>query len=100
MADDGKSMAEHNARQISEWLAARGTEFEQQGVGENQLASAIGLPEKELTEALDYLENREEVVRFPNSLLKPGRGWPDVRANIGGRVSDAGVRPSTPEIRA
>ena len=100
MADDRKSMAEQNARRISEWLADRGTEFEQGGVEENQLASAIGLTEKEFAEAVNYLENREEVVRFPNSLLKPGRGWPELRASSGGRSSDLGSRPTTPEIRA
>jgi hypothetical protein len=100
MADDRKSMAEHNARRVAEWLANSGTEFEQRGVAENQLASAVGLPESEMKEAVDYLENREDVVRFSNSLLKPGRGWPELRASIGGRGSEAGARPSTPDIRA
>jgi hypothetical protein len=99
MADDRKSMAEQNARRVAEWLATGGTDFEQQGVPENQLVSAVGLPERELAEAVDYLENREEVVRFPNSLLKPGRGWPELRASIGGRGSDAAARPSPPEMR-
>jgi hypothetical protein len=99
MADDRKSMVEHNARRVAEWLAANGTEFEQRGVAETELASAVGLPEKDLAEAVDHFENREEVVRFPNSLLKPGRGWPELRASIGGRGPDP-ARPSTPEIRA
>jgi hypothetical protein len=41
---------------------------------------------EEITEAIDHLEAREEVVRMPHGLttpphfmLKPGRGWPDVR---------------------
>jgi hypothetical protein len=99
MADDRRSTTEQNARRVAEWLAANATTFEQRGVAENELASAVSLTEQELTEAVDHLENREDVVRFPNSLLKPGRGWPELRASIGGR-GDAGARPSTPEMRA
>lgn len=97
MADDRKSMAEHNARRVAEWLTSGGIAFEQQGIPESQLGSAVGLSEKELTEAVGYLENREEVVRFSNSLLKPGRGWPELKASIAGRV---GTRASAPEPRA
>lgn len=97
MADDRKSMAEHNARRVAEWLTNGGTAFEQEGIPESQLGSAVGLSEKELAEAVDYLENRDEVVRFPNSLLKPGRAWPELKASNGGR---GGTQPSAPEIRA
>ena len=100
MADDRKTKAERNARRVAEWLAEHRTEFEQGGVAENQLAGAAGLPEKELTEAVDHLENREEVVRFPNSLLKPGRGWAELRTSIIGSGSDAASRPAAPELRA
>jgi hypothetical protein len=100
MADDRKSTAEHNARRVAERLAASATEFEQHGVAENELALAVGLTERDLAEAVDYLENREEVVRFPHSVLKPGRGWPEMRASIDGRGLDSGARPSDPDMRA
>ena len=84
MADENRSRAEENARRLAEWLA-NNAEFEQQGVSEDSLAAA-GLAADEITRAVDYLENREEVVRIPQGLgtpprflLKPGRGWPDLK---------------------
>jgi len=89
MADKHKSQVEQNAQRIAQWLAAHSTEFEQQGIYEDQVADSIGLANKDTTEAIDHLENREEVVRIPKSsttppqfLLKPGRGWADVRDKV------------------
>lgn len=85
MADKHKSQVEQNALRIAQWLMENGTEFEQQGIYEDKLA-AVGLTDIDAKEAVDYLENREEVVRIPKTLttppqflLKPGRGWQDVR---------------------
>ena len=43
----------------------------------------FGIGEGEAAEVIDYLENHEEVVRYPQGdtapsrfLLKPGRNWP------------------------
>jgi hypothetical protein len=64
------------------WLIEHRAEFEQEGVVENGLAGSIGMSEAEVTKAVDYLENHEDVVRWPKSIdtgprfvLKPGRGW-------------------------
>ncbi len=84
MADENRSRAEENARRLAQWLA-NNAEFEQQGVSEDSLTGA-GLAAEDVTGAVDYLENREEVVRIhqglgtpPRFLLKPGRGWPDLK---------------------
>ena len=89
MADKHKFQVEQNSQRIAQWLAAHSTEFEQQGINEDQLAAAVSLAAKDATEAIDHLENREEVVRMPKSsttpprfLLKPGRGWADVRDKV------------------
>lgn len=89
MADD-KTRAKENARKVAEWLMGREAEFEGDGVDEKSVAAAIGLSEDEAVAAVDYLENREEVVRMPHGttapsqfLLKPGRGWPDMKNEIG-----------------
>jgi hypothetical protein len=102
MADDRKSKNEGGARRVAEWLVSHQTDFEQGNVVETQLAAAVGLPEKELTAAVDYLENREEVVRFPRAVLKPGRGWPELRAQIAGRgaAASAATRSADPGLRA
>ena len=101
MADDRKSKAEGSARRVAEWLANHQTDFEQGSIAETQLAAAVGLSDAELTAAVDHLENREEVVRFSKSVLKPGRGWPELRRQILGARPDVGtVRPPTPEARA
>ena len=99
MADDRKTRAERNARRVAEWLADHRTDFEERGVADHQLAG-VGLTDNDLAEALDHLENREEVVRFPNSLLKPGRGWAELRAGIVGKAPNAAAGPSAPELRA
>lgn len=91
MADERKSDAERNARRVAEHLARVEAEFGGEGVGEDSLAEATGLSRDEVAAAVDYLENREDVVRFPHPLstpprtvLKPGRGWPDLRGQIAG----------------
>jgi hypothetical protein len=96
MSDEHKSRAAQNATRVAEWLAGRRAEFEEQGISEDDLVSALGLTGDEKTEALDYLENREEVVRLPRALstppqffLKPGRGWPEVRDEILARSAGA-----------
>jgi hypothetical protein len=94
MAHEDKSKAEQNALKIAEWLAHHGTEFEEQGINEDRVAAAAGLSETEVAEALDRLENHEEVVRMPHALtippqlvLKPGRGWLEKRDAILGKES-------------
>ena len=89
MADEHKSSSEQNARRVASWLAHNEAEFNQEGVNEDRLTSAVGLTREELAEAVDHLENREDVVRFPHPLatppqavIKPGRGWPDLRDEI------------------
>ena len=93
MTDAHQSTAEQNARRIAGWLVENRMEFEGHGVGEDQLAAALGMTGAEVTAAVDHLENREEVVRVPQALttppqfvLKAGRGWPEMRDEIlGGR---------------
>ena len=94
MADADKSRAGQNARRIAEWLARDEESFKRVGVNEDDLADALGLSAEEVTEGVDYLENREEVVRFPHPLetpprveLKPGRGWAQLRGELSWRES-------------
>ncbi len=94
MADKHKSQVEQNALRVARWLADNSTEFEQQGIYEDKVASAVGLTDPDAREAVDHLENREEAVRMPKALttppqflLKPGRGWPDVRDKVLGKRS-------------
>ena len=82
-----KSKAEQHALQVVRWLLEQ-AEFEQNGIEEASLASAVGLSEQDAREAVDRLENHEEVVRVPKALtsppqfiLKPGRGWRDVKTH-------------------
>ena len=85
MADKNKAKVEQNAQRIAQWLMDNSAEFEQQGINESRVASAAGLSEIDAQEAIDHLENREEVVRMPQALtppqflLKPGRGWPEIK---------------------
>ena len=69
-------------QRVVQWLVENRTEFEEQGIAEDNLASALGLTSTEITEAVDHLEAREEVVRMPQGLLKPGRGWAEARDEI------------------
>lgn len=89
MADKHKLQMEQNALRVAQWLMQSGAEFEQQGIYEDTLAAAVSLPDKDVQEAVDYLENRDEVVRIPKAmttppqfLLKPGRGWRDVQEEV------------------
>ena len=85
MADKNKAKAEQNAQRIAQWLMDNSAEFEQQGINESRVAAAVGLSEIEAQEAIDQLENREDVVRMPQALtppqflLKPARGWPEIK---------------------
>jgi hypothetical protein len=94
MADEHKAGTEPHTRQVVQWLVENRTEFEGAGVGEDKLAPALGMTGTEITEAIDHLEAREEVVRMPQALttppqflLKPGRGWPEARDEILGKES-------------
>jgi hypothetical protein len=93
MSDERKARAEQNARRVARWLAENVDEFSQ-GINEDRLAEAAGLTGEEVTEAVDHLENREDVVRFPHLsgaerqvVLKPGRGWPELRDEVLGAGS-------------
>ena len=86
MTDDHKARMEQKAARVIEWLKEKATEFEGEGVGEESLASSTGMGEDEIREVVDYLENHEDVVRYPQGvtapsrfLLKPGRNWPAIR---------------------
>jgi hypothetical protein len=89
MGGDRKARTEQNAHRAAEWLLEHETEFDEQGISEAVLAQALGLPEPDFEAVVDYLENREEVVRWPQALskppvflLKPARGWPDAKASL------------------
>lgn len=73
---------DEKAERVLRWLYEHRTEFEGAGVAESSLASAVGLSEDEVTEAVDHLENREAVARLPQHdagfLLQPARGWADI----------------------
>jgi hypothetical protein len=89
MAHERKSKIEQNAYQIAQWLIDNRKEFEQEGITEARVATAVGLLSVDAKEAVDHLENREEVVRMPQPqttprqfVLKPGRIWADIREQI------------------
>jgi hypothetical protein len=76
-------------QRVVQWLVENRSEFEEQGISEDSLASALGMSSTEITEVVDHLEAREEVVRMsqglttpPRFLLKPGRGWAEVRDEL------------------
>jgi hypothetical protein len=91
MAVKRKAEAEQNAHRVVQWLADNEAEFGQEGIYEERVAPAVGLAELAAKEAVDYLENREEVVRIPKALtppkflLKPGRGWSIIRDKVIGK---------------
>ena len=94
MADEHRAGTNPNMRRVAQWLVENRTEFEGQGISEDKLAPALGMTGAEITETLDHLEAREEVVRMPQALttpphflLKPGRGWPEARDEILGSKS-------------
>lgn len=86
MADKDKAKVEQNALRIAQWLMDNSAEFEQQGINEDRVVAAVGLSEIDAKTAVDQLENREDVVRIPQALtppqflLKPARGWPEIKA--------------------
>jgi hypothetical protein len=91
MTDERKSRFDPNAERITKWLADNRTEFEDEGLAEDKLAAAVGMKPEDVTETIDHLEAREEVVRVPHGLstppqfvLKPGRGWTEVRDGLPG----------------
>ena len=92
MADEHRTGIDPKAERVTRWLVDNRTEFEDQGIVEDKLVTALGATPEEMTEAIDHLEAREEVVRIPQALtspphflLKPGRGWPDVRDGLLGK---------------
>lgn len=94
MADEHRTKIDPKAERVAQWLVENRAEFEGQGIGEDKLAPALGMTSTEITEAIDHLEAREEVVRMPQALtsppkfqLKPGRGWPEAREEILGKES-------------
>lgn len=95
MADERKAVTEQRTRRVAQWLAENRERFEGEGIGEDELTSALGMAGAEITEAIDHLEAREEVVRVPRALttppqfvLKPGRGWRELRDEILGAAGN------------
>jgi hypothetical protein len=95
MTDRHRTKLDPKAERVARWLAENRTEFEEQGIGEDKLASALGMTAEEITDAIDHLEAREEVVRMPQGLttpahflLKPGRGWLDMLDEMLGGKSE------------
>jgi len=89
MAAKHKIKVEQTATRVAEWLVDNRSEFEQSGIGEERLAAAVGISDLEVREAVDHLENREDLVRWPQALtspprflLKPGRMWPASRDKV------------------
>jgi len=87
-----------NAARIIEWLLNNRSEFEQSGIDESSLPSAVGLSEEEVTRAIDHLESHEDVARLPEALsnppkflLKPARGWPEIVSKSSENKSSANV---------
>jgi hypothetical protein len=95
MAGDDKTRTQQNADRVVEWLLQHRTEFESDGIQEQGLAVAVGLSEDEIRQAIDYLENHDDVARLPQGLndpprflLKPARGWPVIVDRRGREKSD------------
>ncbi len=92
MADRNKAKIEQNANRVVSWLADNRVEFEERGVNENSLATAVEIGGiDQVRSAIDRLENKEVVVRRPVAqasppqfLLTPGRSWPAVRDKVAG----------------
>ena len=85
MAGDHKTEVHENATRIIEWLLEHRAEFEQDGVEESSVGTAISLSEDTVREAIDHLESHEQVARLPEALsnpprflLKPARGWSEI----------------------
>jgi len=65
MGDADKSGAEDAAKRVAEWLAGNQEGCQQDSHEKGGLASALGMLGEEVIEAVNYLENRKNVVRFP-----------------------------------
>ena len=96
MAEAHKPATTPEMKRVAQWLIENRTEFEAQGIGEDKLAPALGMSSADVTDVVDHLEAREEVVRMPRAgtipphfLLKPGRGWAFVREEILAGDSDS-----------
>jgi hypothetical protein len=95
MPDRHKAKLEQNTTRVTNWLIDHRAEFEQQGINEDTLTSAAELGSaEEVKAAIDHLENREAVVRWPEALtrpprfvLKPGRHWSATRDKLLGTQS-------------
>lgn len=90
MTDTHKARVHENANRIIETLLKQRSQFEQDGVEESSLAGALALSEDAVREAVDLLENREDVARVPEAignpprfLLKPARGWQELTQRPG-----------------
>ena len=86
MADEHKTRHDPKSERVTQWLVENQQEFQDQGIAEDKLANALSMTSEEITETIDHLEAREELVRIPQGvstpphfLLKPGRGWAEVR---------------------
>jgi hypothetical protein len=83
-----KTKTEQTVHNVAQWLMDNRKEFEEQGITEGRVAAALGLADIDAKDAVDHLENCEEVVRTPQAstprqfILKPGRGWPDIRERV------------------
>jgi DNA-binding GntR family transcriptional regulator len=90
VAGDHKGEIQQKAARIIDWLREHRSEFEGDGIAEESLAASTSLSEDEVREAVDYLENHEDVVRYPQGdtapsrfLLKPARNWANIREAAG-----------------
>jgi hypothetical protein len=87
MADHDKTRVQENSNRIIDWLLEHRAQFEQEGIEESTLSGVGGLSQEEITAAIDYLENHEDLARVPEALsnpprfvLKPARGWHEIMA--------------------
>nr|MDQ3907263.1 hypothetical protein [Acidobacteriota bacterium] len=65
MTEEHRPKHDEKSERILRWLYEHRGDFEGEGVPEASLAGATGLPESEVTDAVDHLENREAVARIP-----------------------------------
>jgi hypothetical protein len=86
---------DQNTSRIIHWLSEQRAKFEQGEIEEKFLADSVGLTKEEVTQSIDWLENREAVVRFPHpsstppqTMIKPGRGWQDLVEKESGQAAN------------
>lgn len=89
MAHRDKTEIEQITTRITVWLVDNSAEFEQSGFSEESVAAAAKIPADQAATAIDWLENREVVVRDPVALtkpprflVKPGRNWIPTRDKL------------------